>query len=129
MGKFAKRENMLSEDELYLVVAVLGWEWFPSVLQPMSEQKAVLHGTVGVVLGHLSLIFISNQANKVVRMLSLQSTGCWTDVNDKIALEFKIVLATGRNGCNREKVGGEDKILFSKALNLDRVKLGVGPHS
>lgn len=106
MGKFAKRENTLSEGELYLVVAVLGWKWFPSILQPMSEQKAVLHGTVGVVLGHLSLIFISNQANKVVRMLSLQSTGCWTDVNDKIALEFKIVLATGRNGCNREKVGG-----------------------
>lgn len=58
----------------------------------------------------------------VVHMLNLQSTGSWTDVEDKIALEFKIVLASCTNGCDREEMEGQDKILSSKALNLDRVK-------
>ena len=82
-----------------------------------------MHGVVGVALGHLSFIFISNLDNKVVCMLNLQSTGSWTDVKDKIALEFRIVLATYRNGCGREEMVRKDKILFSEALNLDRVKL------
>lgn len=86
----------------------------------MSEQQTSAQA-VGVTLGHLSLIFISNRANKVACLLNLQSTGSWTDVRDKIALEFKIVLATCRNGCNREEIG-KDKILFSKALNLDGVE-------
>lgn len=55
-------------------------------------------------------------------MLNLQSTGSWTDVEDKIALEFKIVLASCRNGCDREEMERQDKILSSKALNLDRVE-------
>lgn len=95
----------------------------------MSEQQTSAQA-VGVTLGHLSLIFISNRANKVACLLNLQSTGSWTDVRDKIALEFKIVLATCRNGCNKEEIG-KDKILFSKALNLDGVerlhKSSVGP--
>lgn len=95
---------------------------FPSILHPLSERKDALRGLVGVALGHLCSIFISNLDNKVVCTLNLQSTGSWTDVRDKIALEFKIVLATCRNGCDREEMVGKDKILFSKALNLAGVK-------
>lgn len=96
-------------------------EWFPSILHPVSQQKTVLRGVVGVALGHLSFIFISNLDNKMVHTLNLQSTGSWTDVKDKIALEFKIALATCRNGFDREEMG-KDKILFSKALNLNCVE-------
>lgn len=71
----------------------------------------------------MSFIFISDLANKVVCMLNLQSTGSWTDVKDKIALEFKIVLATYRNGCDREeRWWGKTRSFSAKALNLDGVK-------
>lgn len=87
-----------------------------------SVRTEDLSGVVGVAVGHFSFIFISNLDNKVVCMLNLQSTGNWTDVKDKIALEFKIVLAACRNKCNGEEMVGKDKILFRKVLNLDSVK-------
>lgn len=102
-------------------------------LAPRVITENLIAWVVGVALGHLSFIFISNLDNKIVHMLNLQSTGSWTDVKDKIALEFKIAWATCRNGFDREEMVGKDKILFSKALNLDWVeqlhKFGVRPAS
>lgn len=43
-------------------------------------------------------------------------------MKDKIALEFKIVLLTCRNGCSREEMVGKDKILFEQGTKLGRVK-------
>lgn len=38
-------------------LAALLREWFPSALHPVSERKSVLHGVVGVVLGHFIFHF------------------------------------------------------------------------
>jgi len=91
-------------------------------LAPGVRREDPVAWAVGVALGHFSFIFISNLDNKVVCTLNLQSTGSWTDAKDKIALEFKIALATCRSGCDREEMVGKDKILFRKALNLGRVE-------
>lgn len=126
-GWFARRESVVSETELCLEAAE--WAVSSSALGVVSSHVAPSVRTEGRVAWgwgscSRSLIFhfYYNLDNKVVCTLNLQSTGSWTDVKDKIALEFKIVLSTCRNGCSREEMVGKEKILFEQGTKLGRVK-------
>lgn len=96
-GWFTRRKNVVSEAELCLEAAE--WAVSSSALGVVSFHLAPRVRTEGCVVWgwgscSRSLIFhfYYNLDNKVACTLNLQSTGNWTDVKDKIALEFKIIL-------------------------------------